>query len=185
MSEVDLIPKEYKKKKDKLLVFFPKIGGIILVLLILSLLFYGGLLLYENSLNKSLDKINEEIRIIDRERDLETEEKLINLDRKLGVLQDLFKNHVYWSKFFSKIEELTIPQAYFPQVSFVISGGSIKVNLSGNTLSYTTLAKQMVSFQEESSVEGVSVSGIALSNEGGVNFKLKVNFSKNVLLNHD
>lgn len=185
MPDVNLIPKEYKKRKQKLSVTFSKTGGVVLGLLILGLLLYGGLLLYQNEINKELDNIKTETQILDQKRDKEREKVVIDLDKKLGVLKEIFEKHVYWSKLFNKMEELTVFWTYFSEVKFNFSGEAAKASLFGNALTYTTLAKQMKSFQENSQVESVEVSNISLSTEGGIDFDLAVIFSKDILLNHD
>lgn len=185
MPDVNLVPEEYKKRRKKLGVIFSKTGGVVLGLVILSLLFYGGLLFYQDKQNKELDSIKEQIKVLDQKRDPEMEKTVVDLDKKLGILKEIFENHVYWSKLFNKIEELTVFQAYFSRGKFDFSGGIAEVNLSGNALTYTILAKQMKSFQQDSQVKSVRVSTISLSTEGGINFDLKVIFSKDILLNYD
>lgn len=189
MVDVDLIPKEYKRKREEISTIFSKLGGVVLILFILSLLLYGGLLLYQNRVNKNIDTIKEEISILEQEinqtADKETKEGIIALDENLDILKLLFENHLYWSKLFSKIEKLTVPEAYFSEAKISFLEDKVNLIFSGNVLSYTILAKQMISFQEESSVENVKVSGISLSNEGGINFDLEIIFSKDILLNHE
>lgn len=185
MVEVNLIPKEYKRRKEKISTVFSKTGGVVLALFVLSLLLYGGLLLYQSKLKKDLDNIKAEIVILEQKRDPEMEKSIIDLDKKLGVVKELFESHLYWSKLFSKIEESAIPEAYFSKGKVSFLEDKVNVGLSGNTLTYTTLAKQVISFQEDSLVEKVKISGISLANEGGIDFDLEIIFSKDILLNHD
>lgn len=185
MVEINLIPKEYKERKEKLAIIFSKTGGIVLGLLILSLLLYGGLLFYQNKLNKNLKSIREETINLDQRRDPETEKIIVDLDKRLGVVQDLFEDHLYWSKIFSKIEELTMPEVYLSGANFEFAGEGAKLLFTANALTYTTIAKQMLSFQEDSLIERVNVSGISLSRDIGVDFNLEIVFSKDILLNYD
>lgn len=182
MVDVNLIPKEYRKRKEKLSAIFSKTGGIALILFILSLLFYGGLLLYQGKLSENLESIKEEVMLLDQKRDPDTEKAIIDSDKRLEVLKELFEEHFYWSKIFSKIEELVVSEAYFSQSKLSFSEEMVDVSFAGNTLTYTTLARQILSFQEESSVEKVKVSGISLSSDGGIDFNLEVVFSKDILL---
>lgn len=182
MVDINLVPREYRRRKERFTKLFSKTGGWVLALLILSLLLYGGLLFYESRLNESLENIDEQIANLDIERDLEIEETMIDLDRKLKVLKGMFESHLYWSKLISKIEEATVSKVYFSDSNFILEEGGLKVTFPGNALSYTDLARQMVSFQEESAVKSVTVSGIALSEEGGIDFDFKVIFSKDILL---
>jgi len=180
--DINLIPREYREKKEGLRAIFSKITLAILALLILGLLFYGGLLLYKKNLNKNLDNIVKEKKILDSKRDPETEKSMIDLDKKISALKTLFENHVYWSSLFKKIEELTIPEVYFSQAKVNLSDTGPELGVEGNTSTYTNLARQILSFQEDSLVEEVKVSGISLGEESGIKFNLSVNFSKDILL---
>lgn len=185
MVDINLIPKEYRKKKQDILIVFSKTGGAIVILFVLSLLLYGGLLLYQNQAEADLNNIKEEIMNLYQSRDPEIESAIVNLDKKLGIVKELFDNHVYWSKLFNKIEGLTIPEVYFSDAKLNFSSEDVNVVFSGNALSYTVLARQVLSFQDDSLVEEVRVSGISLGTIGGIDFDLSIIFSKNILLNHD
>jgi hypothetical protein len=180
MVDINLIPREYREKKEKLKTIFSKTGGVVLILVILSLLFYGGLLLYQNKLKKNLNDIKNETLVLDSKRDLKTEKAMIDLDKKISVLKSLFENHFYWSDLFKKVGELTVPEVYFSNAKFGILTGGIELAVGGGTTTYTNLARQILSFQEDSSVEEVQVSGIALG-EKGIRFNLIIIFSKDIL----
>lgn len=182
MVDINLVPREYRKKRERFAHIFSKTGGAVLALAILSLLLYGGLLFYESNFNKTIDNINQEIVNLDIKRDLKTEQTMIDLDRKLEVLKDMFEEHLYWSKLFNKIEDLTVSEAYFSDARFNLIGEELTFSFSGNALTYTTLARQMVSFQEEPEVDSVRVSEIFLSEEGGIAFDFEVVFLKSILL---
>lgn len=183
MNEINLVPKEYRKKTLKFSGIFSKIGGIFLILLILSLLLFGGLFIYKKSLNKELSDFKKEILILDQKRNPELEEKIVNLDKKLEILESIFNNHLYWSELFTRIENLVLKKAYFSKVRIGFLETDLAINLSGNALTYTILAQQMLSFQEDSSVKSVQVSDISLGSEGGIDFNLQIIFSKNILIN--
>ena len=182
MVEVNLIPKEYKDKKQDLLKIFSKTGGVVLILFILGLLLYGGLLLYKNKLNKDLENIKKEIEFVEQKTDWETAQAIIDLNKKLDVIEELFKNHFYWSELFNKIESLTVPQVYFSNTKLVFSEDKVNIVFAGNALTYLALARQVLSFQEEALMENVEVSGIALGLAGGIDFDISVIFSKDILL---
>ena len=61
MPDVNLIPTEYKKKEKGVATIFSKTGGVVLILLILSLLLYCGRFFYHNKLNQELNNIKAEI----------------------------------------------------------------------------------------------------------------------------
>jgi len=182
MVDINLIPREYRERRERFKSIFSKTGGAILALVILSLLFYGGLFLYQSNLKKNLENIKNEIINLTNSRNPATEKIIVDVDKRVSLLKDLFTNHFYWSDLFKKVEELAIPEVYFSKAKFSISLGKVEASLEGNTNTYTDLARQIVSFQEEPLVEKVQVSGISLAEEKGVKFTLSVIFSKNILL---
>lgn len=182
MVDINLIPREYKLKREKFSGIVSRTVGAVFALFILSLLAYGGLLLYQNKLNTDLESINNAIKNLEIKRDFETEEIMVDLDKKLKVLKDMFEEHLYWSKIVAKTEDLIIPEVYFSGAHLSLTEDKINFGFTGNALTYTILARQMISFQEEPNVENVSVSDIGLSAEGGIDFNLEVIFSKDILL---
>lgn len=183
MSDISLIPKDYKEEKLGFKTIFPKIGILTIGLVVLSLLVYGGLFFYNKSLNNQIDEFQAQIEEINNQRDNEFEKKVKSLDNALKSLKQVLKNHLYWSSIFSKIEELTVPQVNFLDFKGTLGkDGSVKLALSGITSGYIYLAKQMVSFGQEELVSGIKVSGISLGTEGGVEFGLNVIFVKDILL---
>ena len=182
MVDINLIPREYRERKEGLKGFFSKITIVILLLFFLSLLFYGGLLLYKNKLNKNLESIVSELELLNGKRDPATEQAMVNLDKRIMILKNLFEEHFYYSAVFEKLEELTIPEVYFSSAKAEFSGNSLGISLLGNAPSYTNLARQILSFQEDSLVSKVKVSGIALDDKGGLKFNLLIDFHKDILL---
>jgi hypothetical protein len=182
MVDINLIPREYRERKQGLKGLFSKTTIIALAVLILSLLFYGGLLFYKKNLNKNLEAINQEIFELEQKRDPKTEKAMVDLDKRINILKTLFENHVYWSNLFEKIQELIITQAYFTGAKVEVSENTAKFIADGGTSTYTNLARQIKSFQEEPTVNSVKVSGIALDEKLGIKFNITVEFLKKILL---
>lgn len=153
------------------------------MLLILSLLLYGGLLFYSQQKNKVLSGVEQQIKDLDSIRESETEDAMIKTDEKINLSENIFKNHLYWSQLFSKIEGLTLPQIYFPETKISFTDNKVNIVFSGRAASYTALAQQMVSFKEEANTESVDVSGIKLNEEGKIEFYLNIIFSQKIIQN--
>lgn len=185
MSEKDisLIPEEYKEEKIGFGLILSKLGILVIVLVILSLLTYGGLSFYNKSLSNQLEEIQNQVVELDKQRDKDFEKEMESLSRALKNLKTIFKNHFYWSNLFSKLKELTVPLVSFSNFSGQLTEDNIvRIILSGKTAGYTYLAKQMVSFSEEKLISDIKVSGIALGTQGGIEFSLDINFLKEILL---
>jgi len=183
MTDINLIPKEYKRKGVALGTIFSKTGSIILILLILSLLIYGGLLFYKKGIQKNLDNIDQEIKNLESKRSVESEESIYSADKKMDLVENIFTNHIYWSKFLTKIEELVVPQVYFSESNLSIVDNQVNVIFSGNAKTYTGLAQQMVAFSEDPLVEKIELTKTTLNKDGGIDFGFSILFSKNVLTN--
>jgi hypothetical protein len=182
MVDINLIPKEYRKRGLDIGGVFSRAGMIVLGILILSLLIYGGLFIYCNNVDKKTKDTEQQITNLQSGRDLATENIIDKTGEKLALVEDIFKNHLYWSQFFAEIEKATVNKVYFPESKFSIDNNKINVNLSGKATSYSDIARQMVSFKENPSLEQIEVSGITTAEAGEINFQLALIFSKNILL---
>ena len=182
MADISLIPKEYKAGFS-FKTIFSKIGTFAAVLVLLGLLVYGGLFLYNKSLKVNLEDLQNQAEELNKKRDVDFEKKVILLEKALGNLKIVLKNHLYWSNLFSELGQLTVPQVSFSDFRGTIeSDGSITLSLKGSVPGYTYLAKQMVSFGQEKLVSNIEASGINLGTQGGIEFTLNVNFLKDILL---
>ncbi len=183
MNDINLIPKEYKKRGIAIGTIFSKTGSIVLVLLILSLLLSGGLFLYQKKSQKNLNEINQEIEKLESKRSSELESSIYNADKKMNLVENIFTSHIYWSKFLAEIEKLVVPEVYFSESKFNIVGEQVDVILLGNATTYTGLAKQMVAFSEDKLVEKIDLTKTTLNEDGGIDFGFSILFSKKILIN--
>ena len=181
MAEINLVPREYREKRErwKKIISLPVI--IPFILLVLSLLLYGGLSLYQKDLQGNLDNIGQEIKFLDTKRAPDTEEEIVDLDKKLSLLKTVFQNHTYWSNVFKKIESLVIPEAYLFDAGLLLGESGVDFTFSANIGTYTNLARQILSFQEDLQLIKVDISGISLEEEGGIKFNLSGIFLDEVL----
>lgn len=162
---------------------FSKIIGIVLALLILSLLVYGGLFIYKKILTKKLDGLIKSTSELELKRDSKLENSIYDADKKLTIVEGLFKDHFYWSKIFAKIEQAVLPNVYFSEAKIALAGSKLNLTLFGTAPSYTSIAKQMVSFKEDVLIESVDLGDVKLSEAGGISFELIISASKVILIN--
>jgi len=182
MVDINLIPREYRERKRGIKAVFSKATIIILAVVIFSLLFYGGLLFYKNNLVKNLKVITNEIYVLEQKRDPKTEKAMVELEKRIQLLKTLFENHIYWSKLLDKLQELTIPQVYFTGANLTLAQDTVTFVTDGGTSSYTNLARQILTFQEDALVNKVQISSIGLDEKLGIKFGITVNFFKKALL---
>jgi hypothetical protein len=182
MAEINLVPIEYREKREKWKKVFSKTTFLVLFLVILSLLLYGGTIIYKKKLNTNLESIKQEISLLAVKRTPDEEKAIIDLDAKISILKEVFQIHTYWSEVFEKIEALTMQDVYFSDAKLTLEKDKISLQFSASTETYTSLAKQMLNFQEEPLTQKVQISGIALSEEGGIKFNLLSVFPLQILL---
>ena len=185
MTDISLIPKDYKKEKANfsLKFIFSKIGILAVALVILSLLTYGGLSFYSKSLNNKLNTIQDQLKNLNDQRDSKFEKEVGAIDEALKNLKIILANHLYWSNLFSGFEDIIVPKVSFSGFNGNLEqDGSVNLVLDGKTAGYTYLAKQMISFSQNKLVSHVDVSEISLGTEGGIQFGLNIKFLKDILL---
>ena len=80
---------------------------------------------------------------------------------KIEEIETLLNEHIYWTKFFEKLEENTLPNVKF--TSFAGTVGSV-ITLQATAPDYQTVSKQWIHLQKaEDFVKEVSISGATMS----------------------
>ncbi|TSA45928.1 hypothetical protein D4R52_01495 [bacterium] len=184
MSEINLLKSELTD--DSPLSFLPKGQTslfIVVGLVILEMLVYGGLLFYDQSLHnqaKELDK-----KVADNSLEVarfDADKKLaISSQRQINNINVLLARHVYWSEFFKELEKYTHKDSFY--TSLGVSESDRVVLVSGVSKSITTLAKLVAGLKQAPSITDVLIqsSNLNLSGDGGYTFNLEVDFSHKIL----
>lgn len=118
-------------------------GSIVLVGLV-----YGGLVLYSGTISSEIDDAQQKITELQTTiTDLETKQAdILATTKKIAAIRSLIDRHVYWSKFFHQLEQVTGPDVFFgPSFTGDLSGGVV---LSARTGSFDAVATQYLFFQQ-------------------------------------
>lgn len=134
-----------------------------LLALILSLLVYGGVLLYGAQesgrvvvLKQDLNRVEDDIALLEKDN-----KKLLGFQNKLTAIKALLDGQTTFLPFFEKLEEYTLPEVSYDSLSFSRNGD---VLLSAGTRNYTTLGRQLLAFEgAEKFLSSVQFSGISSS----------------------
>ena len=168
-----LAPRDDFKSLNPNLLIWLAIG-----LLVVIILGYLGLFFYNDSLNK--EKLALEIRIGDKssERDLELEKSLRELERGEGNLKKFEEIHIFSSKLFQMLEELTLANVLWRNFSADLSKN--RIDLKGQAANYNILAEEIKTLEKDPRIKKVETSGISLG-AGGVNFNMFLEFNPDLL----
>lgn len=191
--DIKSIPEEYQEKKlggFKLpMINFSRLAGLkprpnlwlilSVSLLVLTILITLGLFGYKNNLIQQKAALETQIKELEEQRDLGLETKLIELEKNITALKKFLAIHIYPSKLFQILEEITLPQVQLTNFSTDLSTG--KISLAAEAANYSTLAKQLMAFEQDTRIKKVEVSGINLGSGGQVDFNLEIEFDSQFL----
>jgi len=179
--DIKLIPDKYKKKdkasikskasvfgnlseqiasKNNVLMIFSI--GFLIVVVLTSLGLWG----YQANLIKNKTSLIERIENLQNQRNDDLESNFIELGKRIEGFEKTLEHRVYFSKVFEMMEELTLPQIRFADMNIDLAEN--KFNLRTEANSYSTLAKQVIVFEEDQRIKSVKLSKIGLSTYGQV-----------------
>lgn len=168
------IPKPIRRSFDYLK--FGIIGGAILF--VLMLLGWGGMKLYQRSLNANIEDLKKQEAGIFTDQDKVEAEKIAGLEKRADVTQTFLKSHIYSSVILDSIAALTLPKVKWDD--YQLSVDDKKVSLKGEAADYSILAKQIFTL-DQTDYTNVAVSGISLNKSGTVNFSVDFSFNPKIL----
>lgn len=184
---IKIIPGEYQgsgfKKDDSFLSLFEPQANIILIvsigLLVLSLLTWGGLWWYNDSIVQKTALISNQIDEIQEQRDIKIEGALIELDKSIKNLDEVLKDRIYPVNIFSVLEDLVLPEVFFSSFTSNVSEALVNVHVIAKN--YKILAEQMIVFKESLRIEDVEFSSINLEDEGGASADFNIYLNPDLL----
>ena len=122
--------------------------------------------IYDEDIQKTKELIEKE--------ELLVEEGLL-FREKIGILEGLVDNHVYWSQFFSYVEKNTFEEVYFEKFSGDLEGEYNLAGVADNK--YFMAAEQLKAFRQDELTESVDFTELSLretENETEIYFDLSV-----------
>jgi len=187
--DVDLIPEELKKHPE--LEVGKKLfsSGVVLgIFVLLILIGYFGIAWYQLSIATETQKVEDEIKLVDA-RIAEFEKNRTEareFQQYLTRVKQLLDNHIYWSKFFEKLEQHTSREVFYSNFSMA---GTEKLTISATTKDYEAIAEQLVAFEEADDfiqdARITAATAVIDPEDGsyrGINFTISLDFVPGVFL---
>lgn len=177
---ITLLPKEKEKKfaisKDLIygnIAALTAFGALIFVVAL-----YAGLIFYEKKQKQDVADVIERAKAIIQSRDTDLENEAYNLALKLDAAASLLDSHIYSSRVFDLIGNITHPAVQFTKFSFDVE--TREVFMDAFAVSYTALGEQMIVLEASDKLSDVAISNIRIDKTGQIGFSVSFNIDKSV-----
>ncbi|MFH1366937.1 MAG: hypothetical protein ABIH38_03015 [Patescibacteria group bacterium] len=143
---VNLLPEELVSREEPR----KKIINLSLIVLgaaLLVALSYFALFFYQKNLVEKTDNAKKErLAVEDQIKKREEEQKkTIELKQRIDNIKSLLGTHIYWTKFFEKLEKYTLPDVYYTGAFNASTTGTI--SLKATAPDFETVSQQLVVFK--------------------------------------
>ena len=184
--EVNLIPEDVlmqlspQKKLVNLLL-------VIIVVAVATVLVYYSLDWYQNrkadqieTAKSELESVNNKISSFESKK-----EQALDLQLRFTVANKLIDKHIYWTQFFSKLEEYTLPTVYFTGFAGDVSG---KLTLKAVAKDLPAIAEQLAVLERandfiiDSKIYSVTAQTSSSGEVTGFNFNLELELVEDLFL---
>jgi|SRR3989338_2251952 len=139
-----------------------------------------GLNFYSSFLTKKIASIDNDLMILEKQRDKKNEESLLLLDKQLVLISRLLNDHIFWSRGLAKVESLLQNQIQFESFSASTIDG--KFSFKALAANYAVVARQIASFISDGAIKDVSLNNVNTLTNGKLEFNMKLDLDKNKFL---
>jgi hypothetical protein len=171
---MEIIPKPKRKLPSPEILFLYFSISIFLILA----LFFFRLWSLEKSKTKELSQIEEKISTLKSSPKSLEEEVVLKYYRKIPAFSNLIKDFFFPSRIFSYLEKNTHKRVYFKSAE--IDFENSKIFLSGQSPDFSSLAQQL-EILRKGPFSKVDLKEVSLGKEGKAEFKIEINFEKDIL----
>lgn len=161
--------------KGKEAKFIPKSGWFFwLTWLIFGIIILGTIfsLSYKKSLQQKISIIDKELQSLKSKEEIAKVKEIKDFHGQLKNLKTILNNHVYSSKIIELIEKFTHPKIYWTNLNLLTEKSIL--TLSGRTASFSDLANQIASLQNNEKIKKLDLSGISINKDNIIDFNLSL-----------
>lgn len=158
---------------------------IALMVLGVSVITAGAVFGYQKYLESVIKLKEAQLASAQEEISSDTVEEYIRLEERFDSARALLDNHLATSQFFTVLEEITLKNVRFDNLSFVVADDrTAKIELNGTARNFNTLAAQSNAVAADKNFKRAIFSGISLNPGGSVGFTLSADISPELMLMH-
>lgn len=176
MPELQFLP----EKTTRVQLSGPRKLGSGVLFLAVVLVLYGGIFFYNRNLETKVRDLDARWLNFNQTRDNAEEGRITEIESKLGQSQSLLEEHIFWSKGFQKIQNLTLPSVQFQ--SLAASVPELKFEFKAVAPNLTSVAKQGANFLTEDSVTDLAIGQIKILSGGQTEFVVRLTFDREKFL---
>ena len=184
MAEINLLKNDLQSRSP--LSFIPRSAGslyIVLAILALQLLLYGGMIFYQSRIEKDARDLERKAAEVDLNIEkLGAERKVaVSFQRRLNNLQALLDKHVFWTQAFLELEKHTLKTVSLSTMQVDETDATFVV--TGTAPSVTEIGKYILGLRTSDKILDVDLTEISQSKSGqaGYDFDAEVKFDGKLL----
>lgn len=152
------------------------IAGIVVALAI-------GTFLYGKYLDSTLASKQAQLAQAQSQVDENTVQEFVRLRDRLTIAKTFLSNHVVLSRFFDRLEALTLQNVSYTNMALTVAGdNTAQLQMAGTAKSFNALAAQSNAFASEKSIKRAIFSNITVTKDNQVSFKLTADIDSSLLL---
>ena len=150
---------------------------------IVAVIAAGGEFAYKHYVNGKLVEMNQQLEVAKASIKDELINQFIRLDSRLRSSEQLLRGHVATSLLFSALQNSTVKNIQFSDMTYVTDQGSGAVNvfMRGISASYNAVALQASIFNDSKYIKNALFSDMNLDTKGQVQFTLKASVPSDVI----
>jgi len=152
--------------------------GIGVVLMVFLL--FAGVKIYTAYLNNKLSEIENEINLIEGQRNKEFEREALVLNQQFALVGNLLNKHLIWSNVLARVQGRIPSQVQFQ--TLLGDASESKIEIKGWAVNYTTIAKQIAALLSDETVADISLDKVSTFPTGVLEYNIKILFDKDKFL---
>lgn len=142
----------------------------------------AGVYLYNQNLRADLTQLDSEIADRKASFELGKIDEVRLFSRRVTTAKNLLGGHVAFTQFFTILEENTMPNVAFKNLSYQLIPGGARVSLQGIADGFSAVALQSDTFLAQPELSGHVFSNFKLKENGFVEFSYEATVAKTAIL---
>ena len=168
MDNIDLIPKKPKEEPVWQEILF----YLSFAVLVFSLLIFLFLTRAMKVNNLELEKIEQELTREKTQEEISLENEVLTFEKKISVFSLLIDHQKRLSRVFDLFEKLVHPQVFFSKLSFTAKDN--KILLGGTADNFQVLGQQSLLFTSEPLIRESNLEKAGINEDGGIDFNFGI-----------